>query len=198
MFRSLYNRLFLVQEENNTNSSGITTDESEELDKTNTKKDKFMISENELEIIFNKMDKTDYRNGDKEQPRYLDIDRLKRHVLFEKQKNGGKKLIDIKRDPMQFLICPPRNIYHLIFEGDLNLKRYEDSLDEDEIDIIFFGINKSNYTSFGYTRYRDFNKVANDAIKQKNTNGNKKVKSVKLDIVLESMPPINEYSIEFE
>lgn len=203
MLRSLYNRLFSVQEENENDSSSVSVNDSFESDETNISKDnmkksKFVISENELEIIFNKMDQTDYRNGDNGQPRYLDLDRLKRHVLFEKQKNGGKKLVDIKKDPMQFLICPPRNIYHLIFEGDLNLKKYEGTLDEDEIDIIFFGIEKSDYTSFGRTRYRDFSKVANNAVKQKNTNGNRKIKSIKLDMVLESLPPINEYSIVFE
>lgn len=198
---NLFKRFFSTWEENNTNTS-TKNDKNTIPKQTDTckkplKKNEIVISKDELEIIFNKMDKTDYRNGNDDKPRYLDLDRLNAYVLSEKKKNGNKTLVDIRRDPIQRLTYPPQNIYYLIFEGDLNLEKYNGLLNDEEIDIIFNGVSKSDYTSYGHSRYGDFGEVANDAVKQKETNGDKKVKSVKLTMSLESMPPINRYSIEF-
>jgi hypothetical protein len=66
-----------------------------------------------------------------------------------------------------------------------------------ELEIIFKGIDKSDFSSSGVSRWRDLEKIINSVYLNKKHNNNK-LKRIYIYKQLELWPPINYYCYEFE
>ena len=76
------------------------------------KDDKDMISEEEMKIIFDNMDKSDYTSMGRE--RYMDLKEIKMKVIMDKLYNKDRKLSGLKlTDSLE--TYPPQNSYEYAF-----------------------------------------------------------------------------------
>ena len=67
-----------------------------------------------------------------------------------------------------------------------------------ELEIIFKGIDKTDFSSLGVARWKDLEEIINNIYNNKSLNKNNILKRVYLFQQLELWPPINYYRYEFE
>jgi hypothetical protein len=74
---------------------------------------------------------------------------------------------------------------------------FDKNISYDEINIIFQGIDKTDFTYCGVSRWRDLDEIISIVYNSKENDSSKKLKKVLLVRQIELWPPINYYHYEF-
>jgi hypothetical protein len=83
-----------------------------------------------------------------------------------------------------------------ILKNDNNLPLM--SLSETELEIIFTGMDRTDYTSMGYPRYKDLEMIKKQVLNLKIRNGNKTLTEMSVSSTEEKFPPNTYYRYKFE
>lgn len=172
------------------------------------------LSENELNIIYNNMDKYNYSEVYTLYDRYLDFNRITNEIKKNKRLNGNKKLLDMKLYDTENDCLPPINYYKYIFTEDdykeeskntfeyfyNNYCQGENRLTKDEFKIIYDNMDKSNmfWSNLKKPNYNDYFFMKKIILYKKKQNGNKKLKDISLVDVTDSYYPRNIYKYVFK
>ena len=172
------------------------------------------LSEKELNIVYNNMDKYDYSKVYTLYNRYLDFNRIISEIKKNKRGNGNKELLDMKLYDKDDDCLPPINYYKYIFteedykEEERNTFEYfynnycqgESRLTKDEFRIIYDNMDKSNmyWSKLKRPSYNDYETMKKNILYKKKNNGNKELKDINLVNVTDSYYPRNIYEYIFK
>ncbi len=78
-----------------------------------------------------------------------------------------------------------------------NIENYTKYVTHNDLELIYDGIDKTDYTQMGMSRWMDLSQILNKSINRKIENPNIELKSVKIIQILESFPPKNKYYLTF-
>lgn len=71
------------------------------------------------------------------------------------------------------------------------------SLTQTELDLIVSAMDKSDYSSMGYPRYREFEPIKKKVLSDKEKNSNKTLIAIRIVRILESDPPQRIYAYDY-
>lgn len=173
------------------------------------------LDRTEVKLIYDAMDKLDYRDQFPTRMRYIDYKRMVKNVKREKLRNSGNSLQGVAR------VCtmetyPPIHKYNYIFNCDevKSVERgFEDTfynfydkyckndhtMTENEYKIIYKALDRTDYTKRfpNEDRYIDLSNVVKKIHHLKSKNGGRELVAIKLLRVTESYPPHRIYDYYF-
>jgi hypothetical protein len=78
-----------------------------------------------------------------------------------------------------------------------NLENYTNYVTHRDLELIFDGIDKTDYTTMGCLRWKDLSHLLDKLINRKIENPLLKLEKVKIIRILETFPPQNQYYLSF-
>ena len=173
------------------------------------------LEREEVKLIYDAMDKLDYRDQFPTRMRYIDYKRMIKHVKREKLRNSGSILQGVARG-CTIETYPPIHKYNYTFNCDevKSVNRgFEDTfynfydkyckndhtMTENEYKIVYKALDRTDYTKRfpNEDRYIDLSNVVKKIHYLKSKNGGRELVAIKLLRVTESYPPHRVYDYYF-